>query len=115
MAERKRESVQPQPKQTRADTDEEREASVRPFWSGTISFGLVSIPVNLFPGNGDSRVSLRMLGPEGRPLKREYVTAETGSELEETEMTRGFEIGKGKYVAVTDAELERLAPEKSRR
>ena len=114
MAERKRESVQPQLKQTPADTDEEREASVRPFWSGTISFGLVSIPVNLFPGNGDSRVSLRMLGPEGRPLKREYVTAETGSELEETEMMRGFEIGKGKYVAVTDEELERLAPEKSR-
>src|SRR5262245_29030934 len=55
-----------------------------------------------------------MLGPKGEPLKREYVGAETGSELGESATTRGFEIGKGKYVTVSDEELERLAPEKSR-
>jgi DNA end-binding protein Ku len=93
---------------------EESEATTRPFWSGTISFGLVSIPVNLFPGNRDSRVALRMIGPDGEPLKREYVGAESGTELESSETTRGFEISKGKYVTVTDEELERLAPEKSR-
>jgi Ku protein len=87
---------------------------MRPFWSGTISFGLVSIPVNLYPGNRDSRVPLRMLGPKGQPLKREYVGAETGNELDESTTTRGFEIGKGKYVTVSEEELERLAPEKSR-
>jgi len=87
---------------------------MRPLWSGTITFGLVSIPVNLFPGNRDSRVSLRMLGPKGRPLKREYVGAEKGNELDESATTRGFEVGKGKYITVTDEELERLAPEKSR-
>lgn len=87
---------------------------MRPFWSGTISFGLVSIPVNLFPGNRDSKVPLRMLGPSGQPLKREYVGAETGNELDQSETTRGFEVGKGKYVTVSEEELERLAPEKSR-
>jgi len=87
---------------------------VRPFWSGTISFGLVSIPVNLYPGNRDSRVSLRMLGPEGQPLTREYVGANTGTELDESATTRGFEIREGKYVTVSEEELERLAPEKSR-
>jgi len=55
-----------------------------------------------------------MLGPKGEPLKREYVGAETGHELDESSTTRGFEIGKGKYVTVSDEELERLAPEKSR-
>jgi DNA end-binding protein Ku len=93
--------------------DDTTEATTRPFWSGTISFGLVSIPVNLYPGNRDSRVALRMIGPDDQPLKREYVTAETGSELEASEMTRGFETAKG-HIAVTDEELERLAPEKSR-
>jgi DNA end-binding protein Ku len=101
-------------KRHRTDSNDGQEASVRPFWSGTISFGLVSIPVNLYPGNRDSRVPLRMLGPNGEPLKREYVGAETGNELDESATTRGFEIGKGKYVTVSDEELERLAPEKSR-
>jgi DNA end-binding protein Ku len=94
--------------------DEEQEPSVRPFWSGTISFGLVSVPVNLFPANRDSRVNLRMLGPDGEPLKREYHSAETGKDLDASETIRGFETSRGKYVAVTEEELERLAPEKSR-
>ena len=92
----------------------EQQPATRPFWSGTISFGLVSIPVNLFPGNRDSRVALRMIGPDNEPLKREYVGAESGAELESSETVRGFEIKKGKYVTVSEEELERLAPEKSR-
>lgn len=90
-----------------------REAGIRPLWSGTISFGLVSIPVNLYPGNRDSRVSLRLLGPEGTPLGREYVTASSGAELNISATERGFETNKG-YIQVSDEELERLAPEKSR-
>ena len=86
----------------------------RPFWSGTISFGLVSIPVNLFPANRDSRVSFKTLGPDGEPLKRDYYAPETGEDLEEAETIRGFETSKGKLVTVTEEELERLAPEKSR-
>jgi DNA end-binding protein Ku len=93
---------------------DEREASVRPFWSGTISFGLVSIPVNLFPATRESRVSLRMLGPDGEPLKREYVGGESGKELDESDTTRGFETESGKVITVSKEELERLAPEKSR-
>jgi DNA end-binding protein Ku len=93
---------------------DEREASVRPFWSGTISFGLVSIPVNLFPATRESRVSLRMLGPDGEPLKREYVGGESGKELGEADTTRGFETESGKVVTVSNEELDRLAPEKSR-
>jgi DNA end-binding protein Ku len=86
----------------------------RPFWSGTITFGLVSIPVNLFPANRESRVSLRMLGPEGTPLKRDYYSGETGRDLETSQTVRGFETANGEYVTVTEEELERLAPEKSR-
>jgi len=90
----------------------EQESTTRPIWSGTITFGLVSIPVNLFPASRSGHVALRMLGPEGTPLSRRYFSPKTGKDLESDEMVRGYEIGKEKYVVVTDEELERLEPEK---
>jgi DNA end-binding protein Ku len=99
---------------TKHKSQPEPQAIGRPFWSGTISFGLVSIPVNLFPASRDSRVSLRLLGPEGQPLKRDYYSPETGKDLEIPETVRGFETKGGEYVTVTEEELDRLAPEKSR-
>jgi DNA end-binding protein Ku len=94
--------------------DDDQSPSTRPFWSGTITFGLVSIPVSLFPANRHNRLSLRMLSPKGRPLARRYYAPETGKTLDDEDMVRGYEIEKGKYIVVTDDELERLAPEKTR-
>ena len=45
--------------------DEQKELRARAFWSGTITFGLVSIPVNLFPGVRSQRAALRMLADDG--------------------------------------------------
>ena len=97
-----------------SEDDGQERGGVRPFWSGTITFGLVSVPVNLFPANQTTRTSLRMLGPEGEPLSRKYYAEKTGKDLEDDQMIRGYEIDKGKFVTVTDEELERLAPEKTR-
>jgi DNA end-binding protein Ku len=88
--------------------------SSRPFWSGTLTFGLVSVPVDLYPGNRTNRAPLRMLGPNGEPLARRYFSQKTGRDLENEDIVRGYEIDKDKYVVVTDEELERLAPEQSR-
>src|SRR5215471_5870984 len=88
--------------------------SVRPFWSGTLTFGLVSVPVDLYPGNRTNRAPLRMLGPEGEPLARRYYSQRTGDDLEDENMVRDFEFDKDHYVTVTDEELERLAAEQSR-
>jgi DNA end-binding protein Ku len=93
---------------------EDQSASNRPFWSGTITFGLVSIPVNLFPANRGNRVSLRMIGPAGKPLARRYYSETSGRDLDSEEIVRGYEIRKGRFVEMTDEELERLAPERSR-
>ena len=87
---------------------------MRPFWSGTITFGLVSVPVNLFPATRSTRTSLRMLGPEGEPLARKYYAEKTGKDLEAEDMVRGYEVAEGKFVTVSDEELERLAPETTR-
>jgi DNA end-binding protein Ku len=88
--------------------------AARPFWSGTLTFGLVSVPVDLYPGTRTNRAPLRMLGPKGEPLSRRYFSQKTNEDLEDDEMIRGYEIEKDKYVPVTDEELERLAPESSR-
>jgi DNA end-binding protein Ku len=99
---------------SRTQKDDAEQRSARPFWSGTLTFGLVSVPVDLYPGNRSNRAPLRMLGPKGEPLARRYFSQKTGRDLEDDDMVRGYEIDKDKYVVVTDEELERLAPEQSR-
>ena len=55
-----------------------------------------------------------MLSPQGEPLARKYYSEKTERDLDADEMVRGYEIAKDKYVVVTDEELERLAPDKTR-
>src|SRR5436853_6896803 len=97
-------------KRSRSNEDNGNARGARPFWSGTLTFGLVSVPVDLYPGNRANRTPLRMLGPEGEPLSRRYYSQKTGDDSEDDEMVRGFEYEKSKYVIVTDEELARLAP-----
>jgi DNA end-binding protein Ku len=103
----------PRSRRTKA-TEEEEQGGARPLWSGTLTFGLVSVPVDLYPGHRSNRTPLRMLGPEGTPLSRRYYSQKSGTDLDADDMIRGFEVDKDKFVVVTDEELERLAPEKSR-
>lgn len=93
---------------------DDRPPALRPFWSGTLSFGLVSVPVALYAGNRKGGVSLRTLGPDGTPLSRRYYCPEEGVEVSYDEIVRGYETDSGEMVVVEDDELERLAPEKSR-
>ncbi len=88
-------------------------AGRRGFWSGTVSFGLVNIPVSLYPANRSSHLGLRMLAPDGTPLERRYYSSVTRKELAPEELVRGYELEKDQYVVVTDGELEKLDPQKS--
>jgi DNA end-binding protein Ku len=92
----------------------EEESAGRPIWTGTVTFGLVSVPVNLLPANRPKRVSLRMVSEEGTPLERRYFTSRDDRALQWSDIVRGFEVEKGKFVVLTEEELERLAPEKTR-
>lgn len=93
---------------------EEAAAGLRPFWSGTITFGLVSVPVGLFPANRSRSIALRMVGDNGTPLRRRYVCSKDQKELDWEEIVRGYEVSKGKFVTVSDEELESVEPRKSR-
>ena len=55
-----------------------------------------------------------MLGPNGKPLARRYYSEESGLDLNAADIIRGYEIRKNRFVEITDEELERLAPERSR-
>src|SRR5437773_5984649 len=101
-------------RKSHGDNGDDNQRAARPFWSGTLTFGLVSVPVDLYPGNRTNRAPLRMLGPEDEPLTRRYYSEKTGRDLDADDMVRGYEIDKDKFVVITDEELERLAPEQSR-
>jgi DNA end-binding protein Ku len=94
--------------------EEATAAGGRAFWSGTITFGLVSVPVDLFPAVRARRAPLRSLGPDRQPLVRRYYCSVDGQALTNDEIVRGYERDDGSFVVVTDEELEALAPRKSR-
>lgn len=104
------------PRRSHADAkkDVDKEKRTHSFWSGTIAFGLVSLPVSLYPANRPSAVSLRMLDEDGTPLARRFFCSRDAQPLSGEDLVRGFEIARKKYIEVTDEELESLAPDKSR-
>ena len=89
-------------------------APVRSFWSGTITFGLVSIPVDLFSGTRPRQTSMKMVDKEGHALGRQYRCSKEGKKLKQDDLVRGYETDSGDVVVITDEEFESVAPEMSR-
>ena len=82
----------------------------RSIASATISFGLVSVPVNLFSSSESSAsVSFNMLHTKcGSRLKQQYICANEGTIVEKDEITKGYEFSKGQYVKFTPEEIKAL-------
>ncbi|HEU4993859.1 MAG TPA: Ku protein [Gemmatimonadaceae bacterium] len=95
------------------DGGDEGESYGRPFWTGTVSFGLVNVPVGLFPASRSNPTALRMVSQGGTPLHRRFYTARDDRELSRDDIVRGYEVEKDRFVVLDDDELERLAPEKT--
>jgi DNA end-binding protein Ku len=90
-------------------------AAGRPLWSGSISFGLVNIPVRLHAAVREQRVSFHLLHDQDKVrLRRRLVCPADGKEVHPEHAVRGYEVGKDQYVVVRDEELEGCAPEKTR-
>ncbi len=85
------------------------------IWSGTISFSLVAIPVQLVRAIAPGRVSFRLLhGEDYSPLARKMFCPEQEKTVAPDEIVRGYEIAPERYIPVTDEELESVSPERSR-
>ena len=96
------------------DDDLEQPGGLRSFWTGTITFGLVTVPVALYSATRPRGVALKMIGPDEAPVRRRYVCSKDGQVLDADDIVRGYEIEKGKFVVVSDDELEAIEPRKSR-
>lgn len=82
----------------------------RPIGSATISFGLVSIPVKLYPAAETSAaISFNLLHKKcGSRLKQQYVCTKDGETVARDDMVKGYEFSKDRYVAFTPEELKAI-------
>jgi DNA end-binding protein Ku len=82
---------------------------MRPIWSGSISFGLVTVPVQMFSATQSQELRFHFLHKDDlQPIGYDKVRKDTGEHVAPDDVVRGFEIEKGKYVPIEDEDLDRL-------
>lgn len=87
----------------------------RPTWKGNISFGLVNVPIQMFTAVRKHDVNFRQVHASTKArVRRKRVDAETGEEVPNDEIVKGYEVGDGQYLVVDPEELEQLDPDRSR-
>lgn len=83
----------------------------RPVWSGSISFGLVSVPVKAFTAARDHTVHFNQLERDtGARVRHQNVSDQTGDEVERDDIVLGYEVADGRYVTFERDELDELRP-----
>ena len=84
----------------------------RPIWTGTLTFGLLNVPVSLMSGERKVDLHFRMLDSRNKkPVRYERVNAETGEEVPWKDIVKAFEYDKGSYVVVEEEDIKSAAPE----
>lgn len=97
------------------DDDEEGGSSRRPVWSGSVSFGIVSIAVKMYPAIRDHALHFHQISRHDRKRIRYLKVAEgSADEVASEDIVKGFQIPNGSYVTFDPEELERIAAHKSR-
>lgn len=84
----------------------EGKSAGRALWKGSINFGLVNIPVALYPAETSSSLDLDLLDKRDfAPIKYQRINKQTGEEVPWNQIVKGYEYEKGEYVTLTDEEL----------
>jgi DNA end-binding protein Ku len=87
----------------------------RAIWSGSISFGLVNVPVKLFSATEQKDVSFHQFQEgTGQRIRYRRVAEESGDEVDYGDIVKGYEVEKGRHVLVTPEELESVEPGRTR-
>ncbi|MCU1390158.1 MAG: end-binding protein Ku [Ilumatobacteraceae bacterium] len=87
----------------------------RPVWTGSISFGMVSIPIRLVPAVRKKSISFNQLDDQTMSrIRYRKVSEATGEEVSQEHIVKAFDMGAENYVLVTDDDLAPLAPAKSK-
>jgi|HubBroStandDraft_3_1064219.scaffolds.fasta_scaffold01722_2 DNA end-binding protein Ku len=84
----------------------------RAIWKGSISFGLVNIPVGLYGAEKRDEVHFNLLDQRNMaPIHYQRINSETGKEVPWEDTVRGYQFEEGRYVVLSDADLERANPQ----
>jgi len=88
----------------------------RPYWKGYLKLSLVSCPIALYPATSErEKISFHQLNREtGNRIRYKKVDAETGDEVENADIVKGYEVDKGEYIELEPEELEAVAIESKR-
>lgn len=85
------------------------------IWKGSISFGLVNIPINLFAATENKDINFRSIHKEcNSPIKYQKVCPVCDREVNNDEVIKGYEYEPGKYVIISSEEFKQLAPESNK-
>src|SRR5262249_26794332 len=82
---------------------------MRPIWKGSISFGLVYIPVAVYPATREEKISFRQLrSSDLSPIRYKKVAEADSKEVPADQIVKGFEYERGRYVVLKDENFEQL-------
>jgi DNA end-binding protein Ku len=86
----------------------------RAIWSGTISFGLVNVPVKMYSAVHSQDLEFHQFDPKGNRIQYKRVSEKTGKEVDYSDIVKGYEVKKGQYVMVDPDELASYKPESTK-
>jgi DNA end-binding protein Ku len=86
----------------------------RAIWSGSISFGLVNVPVKVYTAVRQKDIHFTQLDEKGNRIRYKRVSEKTGREVDYEDIKKGYELEKGSYVMIEPDELEAARPEATR-
>src|SRR5436189_3611711 len=82
---------------------------MRPIWKGSISFGLVYIPVAVYPATREEKLSFRQLrSSDLSPIRYKKVAEADSKEVPADQIVKGFEYERGRYVVMKDEDVEKV-------
>lgn len=89
---------------------------MRPLWKGSLSFGMVYIPIRLYSASADKEISFNLLHKKDlSPIRYARICKEDGQEIPYEEIVKGYEYEPGDYVVLTEEDFEKVNPEKTKR
>src|SRR5688500_6503089 len=96
----------------KADPDAGKAASsTRSLWKGSISFGLVHVPIALFSATSETDMNFKMIDKRSMdPVGYKRINKKSGKEVEMADIVKGVEWEDGRFVLVTPEEIEKAYP-----
>ncbi|MCW4009089.1 MAG: Ku protein [Candidatus Bathyarchaeota archaeon] len=93
-----------------------RAPSRRPMWTGSVTIGLINVPVKLYPMIYDRGVSFHFLHKtDNHPLRYQKICTKDNAVVPWSEVAKGYEVSKGQYVVFGQEELDAVKPESDKR